>query len=319
MPPPDPIEARWWRRFYAAVAAFALLYGLVEASSILMEAARDGVAVPLWFPLVNELSGTLMLAALLPLIRWFDGLFPIRSDTWAVSVPAHVLFSMPLALIHIALFVAVRKLVYPAFGAEYVIGDLGFGLLYEYRKSAIGYVIVLMALYGFRHYVQLRRLLDMPDAHQRAVPAADPPAESNRAPPAGGPSDALSHPRRFLARRGARDVIVNVSDIAWVEAAGNYVVLHTAVGELKLRETLSAMERELEPWDFVRVHRSHLVNLDAVKEVQPWFHGDQRLVLTDGTLLNLSRRYRDNLRRRMAPSQRRESSWAPEPSSRDRA
>ena len=76
-----------------------------------------------------------------------------------------------------------------------------------------------------------------------------------------------------------------VPDIAWVEAAGNYVVLHTAVGELKLRETLSAMERELEPWDFVRVHRSHLVNLDAVREVQPWFHGDQRLVLTDGTEL----------------------------------
>jgi hypothetical protein len=296
--PPDPIEARWWRRFYAAVVVFALAYGLVEASSILMEADRDGVAVPLWFPLVNEVSGTLMLCALLPLIRWFDGLFPIRGDTWPVAVPAHVAFSFPLALIHIALFVAVRKLVYPVFDAEYVIGDIGFGLLYEYRKSAVGYVIVLIALYGFRHYVQLRRLLDMPDAHQRAEPVTDAPLESAPTTPA----DAVSPARRFLARRGDRDVIVNVSDIAWVEAAGNYVVLHTAVGELKLRETLSAMERELRPWDFVRVHRSHLVNLDAVKEVQPWFHGDRRLVLMDGTLLNLSRRYRDNLRRRMAPT-----------------
>lgn len=317
MPAPDPIEARWWRRFYAAVVAFAVVYGLVEASSILMEAGQDGVSVPLWFPLVNEVSGTVMLAALLPLIRWFDGLFPIRGDSWPVSVPAHALFSFPLALIHIALFVAVRKLVYPLFDAEYVIGDIGFGLLYEYRKSAVGYVIVLVALYGFRHYVQLRRLLDMPDAHQRATPDAEEPAGPPPAAPP--PADSVTHPRRFLARRGARDVIVNVSDIAWVEAAGNYVVLHTAVGELKLRETLSAMERELEPWDFVRVHRSHLVNLDAVREVQPWFHGDQRLVLTDGTLLNLSRRYRDNLRRRMAPIQPGASPWTSEGSSRDRA
>jgi two-component system LytT family response regulator len=97
-------------------------------------------------------------------------------------------------------------------------------------------------------------------------------------------------------------VIVNVADIRYVEAAGNYVVLHTEVGELKLRETISTLERELAPWDFVRVHRSYVVNLDAVREVQPWFHGDQRIVLTDGTLLNLSRRYRDALRQRMATS-----------------
>jgi DNA-binding LytR/AlgR family response regulator len=62
------------------------------------------------------------------------------------------------------------------------------------------------------------------------------------------------------------------------------------------------MERELGARDFLRVHRSYLVNLDAVKEIQPWFHGDQRLVLCDGTLLNLSRRYRDALKLRTAPA-----------------
>jgi len=299
----DNIGARWWRGFYGACVLVALLFGLIEASSVLMERAREGVAGVWWQPLVNETTGPLALVALLPLIRWFDGLFPIRADSWGVGLIAHALFSVPVVLIHVAAFVAARTLIYPLFGGDYQLGELGFELVYEYRKSAVGYAVLLFALYSFRHYVQLRRLLDMPDAHQRGDDPEHEPARP--AAPATAAADAAARPpatRRFLARRGPRDVIVNVADIRYVEAAGNYAVLHTDVGELKLRETLGTLERELAPWDFVRVHRSYLVNLDAVREVQPWFHGDQRIVLTDGTLLNLSRRYRDALRQRMATS-----------------
>lgn len=284
----ENIEPRWWRRFYLGWVLFALVNGAIQASSVLMEHARLGIPVPAWQPIVNEYTGVFALVALLPLIRWYDGHFPLRRDTWQMSLPAHLLMTIPFALVHSALFVSVRKLIFPLFGDSYTFGDLGFELLYEYRKITLGYGLAVLSLYGFRHYVMLRRLLDMPDAAPDRVAPQDPPA--------------VAGTQRFLAHRGPREVIVNAADIRYVEAAGNYVVLHTPRGELKLRETISNMERELAPRDFVRVHRSYLVNLDAVKEIQPWFHGDQRIVLNDGTFLNLSRRYRDALRLRTAPA-----------------
>lgn len=278
------IEPYWWRRFYAAWVAFALINGAIEASSVLMEGARLGSDRAAWQVFVNEYSGIFALVALLPVIRWFDGHFPLRRESWHVAVPAHLVMTVPFTLVLVSLFVAVRKLVFPLFGEVYTFGDLGFELAYEYRKTTLGYGVGLLSLYAFRHYVMLRRLLDMPEAAAETVRDAHRPA-------------AVS-PQRFLGQRDHREVIVNATDVWYVEAAGNYVILHTPEGELKLRETLSTLERELRDRDFVRVHRSYLVNLDAIREIQPWFHGDQRIVLKDGTFLNLSRRYRDAVRQR---------------------
>lgn len=278
------IEPRLWRRFYFFWFLFGLLRAGIEASSIYMEHLRAGDPLPLWEPLLNEYTGTLSLVALIPVIRRVDRLFPFRRGTLRVSVPAHLLATVPFALVHTALFVGARKLIYPLFGDSFDFGALGFELFYEYRKSALGYGIVLISIYGFRHYVQLRRLLDMPDAA-----AADNPVREGA-------------PQRFLARRANREVMVSVDQVQYLEAAGNYVVLHTDEGELKLRETLGNLERRLADRDFVRVHRSYVVNLDAVREIQPWFHGDQRIVLKNGDFVNLSRRYRDALRRRLSPA-----------------
>lgn len=275
-----PIDSADWRRFYRYWLVVALLFGAVNASSVYMEHVRDGAALPAWLPIVNEFSGSLALWALLPLIRWVDERFPLRPESNRVSIPAHLAATLPFAAIHTALFVAVRTIVYPLFGSRYDFGELSFELLYEYRKIAVGYALALASIYGFRHYLQLRRLLDMPDASSEGDSAAEAP------------------PQRFLARRANREVIVDVDDVHYLEAAGNYVVLHTSDGELKLRDTLTRLAARLEASDFVRVHRSYVVNLDAVREIQPWHHGDQRLLLRDGSFLNLSRRYRDAVRER---------------------
>jgi two-component system LytT family response regulator len=62
-----------------------------------------------------------------------------------------------------------------------------------------------------------------------------------------------------------------------------------------LRSTLGALEERLDPERFRRISRSTLVNLDRVREVQPWFHGDAVVILESGARLSLSRRYRTNL------------------------
>ena len=82
---------------------------------------------------------------------------------------------------------------------------------------------------------------------------------------------------------------VRVSDIEWIEAADYNVRIHTAAQTYTTRETLSGLAEQLDPRRFVRVHRSTIVNLDHVREIQPYFHGAYILVLQDGTELRLSR------------------------------
>ncbi len=100
---------------------------------------------------------------------------------------------------------------------------------------------------------------------------------------------------RLLVEADGRSFFVRASEVEWMEAAKNYVRLHVGDTTHVLRSTLGALEERLDPERFRRISRSTLVNLDRVREVQPWFHGDAVVILESGTRLGLSRRYRTNL------------------------
>jgi two-component system LytT family response regulator len=97
--------------------------------------------------------------------------------------------------------------------------------------------------------------------------------------------------RRLLVPTEGRAVFVNVAEIVRLEADRNTVTIHSRHGTFPMRSTLEALERKLDPAQFVRIHRSHIVNMDAVKEIHPWFHGDYKIRLHDGTELMWSRRF----------------------------
>ncbi|HET9985861.1 MAG TPA: LytTR family DNA-binding domain-containing protein, partial [Longimicrobiales bacterium] len=98
--------------------------------------------------------------------------------------------------------------------------------------------------------------------------------------------------RRILVHAGGRARLVPVEEIRRVEAVRNDVRLHTASGEYLLSGSISALEARLDPAEFLRINRSEIVRLDAIREMHPWSHGDYRVVLHDGTTLSWSRRYR---------------------------
>ena len=83
----------------------------------------------------------------------------------------------------------------------------------------------------------------------------------------------------------------------WVEAAGNYIRLHVGDEVHQLRATLGSTLEQLDPRTFVRIHRSAIVNVERIREVQPWFGGDYVAILRDGRQLRVSRHYRDDLLR----------------------
>ena len=105
-----------------------------------------------------------------------------------------------------------------------------------------------------------------------------------------------ARPERFLVRKLRREFLIAATDIDWLQAEGNYVGLHVNGHDYLLRSTLTDFLAQLDPALFVRVHRSHAVNLGRIKEIEPLDGGDARLHMHDGTTVPCSRRYRDALR-----------------------
>jgi two-component system LytT family response regulator len=100
---------------------------------------------------------------------------------------------------------------------------------------------------------------------------------------------------RLVIKASGRIYFLETAEIDWIEAEGNYVSVHSAKKTHLLRETISSLEAQLDPKQFLRIHRSSIVRIDRIQELQPWFHGEYRIILQNGTQLTLSRNYRDKL------------------------
>jgi len=104
-----------------------------------------------------------------------------------------------------------------------------------------------------------------------------------------------THRSQLMIKSGGRVIFIKADEIDWIEAEGCYARLHTGRQSHLLRETMSALESQLDPQNFLRIHRSTIINRDRIRELQPQTHGDYTVVLQDGTQLRLSRSYRDKL------------------------
>lgn len=111
----------------------------------------------------------------------------------------------------------------------------------------------------------------------------------------GGDLGRASRLARIVVHERGRALIVPIAEVQRLSAAGNYVEVHCGGRKHLVRATLSRLAQRLDPAEFLRVHRSHLVRAGFIAAVEPWAHGDLRLTLCDGEELLLSRRYRSLL------------------------
>jgi two-component system LytT family response regulator len=107
---------------------------------------------------------------------------------------------------------------------------------------------------------------------------------------------------RVLVKASGRIYFVRAADIDWCEAAGNYVRLHVGLQTHLVRDTMAHVEADLDPAQFVRIHRSAIVNVDRIQELQSTFGGEYVVLLRGGTRLTLSRGYREGLQSRLGRS-----------------
>ncbi len=105
------------------------------------------------------------------------------------------------------------------------------------------------------------------------------------------------HLERLVIKNGGRVFFISVHDVYCIESEGNYVRVYDHQKGYLLRETISNLEEQLDPKQFRRIHRSAIVKIDKIKEMQPWFHGEYRIIMENGKQLTLSRNYRSNFQR----------------------
>jgi two-component system LytT family response regulator len=109
-------------------------------------------------------------------------------------------------------------------------------------------------------------------------------------------------PDRITLKVDDRHILIDAATIEYIEVSDKVVIVETAEQTYRVREPLNRIERRLPSEQFVRIHRSVIVNIKRVKEIQPWFQGDYVLILKNGKRLMSGRAYRDVVRRFTARS-----------------
>lgn len=269
-----PVEVGYWLLSCA-------LSAVGNTATARIDIVRAGLDYASWEVASWETSSALAVLMLAPLLVAFTARWPIHLDNLARRVPVYLAASVAWSLLHVGLMVGMRKLVYAWHGEIYVFGD-AFG--YEYIKDARTFLGLVVLLHLYRALV--RRLQG--EATLLSAPDDDSP-----------PIEPVERPGRFVVRKLGREFLVAADDIEWVQAAGNYADLHVRGKVYPLRITLTELETRLDPVRFLRVHRSHLVNLGQIASVEPLDSGDARLHLHDGTVVPCSRRHREPLRAAM--------------------
>jgi hypothetical protein len=246
----------------------------------LLDIERAELNFEAWQPIVWEWSSCLVGLALVPAVIFFEKKFPLYYGVFRKHIPVHIIGSMMYYVIHVAGMVALRKWIYASQSSFYDFGNWPLELGYEYLKDWQTYTGILLVLAMYR-LLLLRlqgeaRLLDTPDDGPELEP--------------------VERPERFLVKKLGKEFLIAAAEVEYLQASGNYVNLHLHARDYPLRSTMAAIEPRMDPNKFVRVHRSYMVNLDFIQEIEPLETGDARILMKDGSKIPCSRRYRATLK-----------------------
>jgi hypothetical protein len=269
------LEHRVLRKAFAVYALASLGFWLVNGLSLAEEWRRAGEVGGWIRALTLEGTSNVVILALFVPVAWLERRAPVSLEHWKTALVAHLLGALAFSAVHVVAMNLMRLGLWP------LLFDKGYGLdgglwvefIYEYRKDVLSYGLVLAVLAMFR-------------AHEEALQQA-------RAAKADARNDHV-----VTLRCGGRELRLPAGDILAASAAGNYAEVRTGAGVHLARITLTELEALLSEAgiDPVRVHRSHLLVRNALREIIPGGDGDAEAVLAGGLRVPVSRRFRDRLK-----------------------
>lgn len=270
----DRNEFRYQVLFWFLIAS---MQAGVNSASFIADYQRLDIPIETWKPILWESSSQFVCTLLILAIVWFDQKMPLAATGLIRIISGHVIFSVIYSISHVVGMVLIRKTVHSIMGENYDFGDWSKELVYEYTKDAYSYFWILAIIYAYRFIITRLR----GEAKMIGIGEDNQPAEK---------------PERLLVKKIGKEFILRIEDIDWIEAAGNYMNLHVKDRIYPLRETMGQLEIRLNPAQFVRIHRSSIVNLDRIKEILPLDSGDFQITLNTNQQLKLSRRYREKIK-----------------------
>lgn len=268
------------RRLYEFLFTFTMttLFGLVNATSLIIERIRVGEPSRWESALATELTATWTIMLLIPPLVWFLRRLDLRWSNFKRRALWHIPAYLCFSLSHVALFVIVRKVLWASVNESYQFGPLLLGLLYEMRKGLLIYAGLVLLILGYRFILdRLHGEADYVGTGEEGNLDGDP-----------------SYTRQFLIRMLNKQYLVKAGSIDWVQSADNYVILHCGTRSYPMRQTLSGLAGQLDPQTFARVHRTAIVNISKVIALQET--GGAQLELDDGTTVPLSKTYLPGLK-----------------------
>jgi len=279
-------STRWvgWLSFWTVL-------GLAFAAQVFLAGQRLGQPSDTWGQAIRmSLPDWYVWGLFALLVARLKQRVPIDAISWGYNFAFHVAASLLVALAHLAISVPLQTVL------QVVSGEPRHISTYFVNNFATVYlwnVVVYWSILAGVHARDYRR--DLREHRRRAAELEARLQELHATAAVAEEPAARRHPERLLVAEDGRSFFVRTADVDWIEAARNYVRLHAGDRVHTVRTTLATLEARLDPERFRRISRSALVNLDRVREVQPWFHGDAVVILESGARVSLSRRYRANL------------------------
>ena len=250
--------------------AYWLAFLLVLEPDNLMRAWHAGMPMPFWTEVVR-IGGAAVLGALVapPMLRLVRQ-FPLAGPRASRNLPIHIAANLCLA---VTLIVASCVLAAWAFEGQLLptLADLRWQL----ASNGTLLVFALCAFTAIGHVIQLRAR-----PHDQNLETAE------------------TSSTRIAVKTAGRLRFIDLVDVDWIEAQGNYAALHVGPSTQLIRRTLTALESDLNPARYTRIHRSTIVALERIREMKTLANGDASLFLVDGQELRVSRRYRETVRER---------------------
>ncbi|QLC23627.1 LytTR family transcriptional regulator [Parasphingopyxis algicola] len=269
-------ERRFERRLMwqtmALVALSGILFTIIDVLSAQTEFERAGQPyhpVAIW---IYDPTSVLVIVALAPLVMAFANRFRFADTPLPLWLAGHAGAALLFSTVHIALMVWLRKLVFFLFfDRPYIFTDnLPRDFVYELRKDILSYAFIVLVLFLLRTFAEQRRELAAARRDARET-------------------------RLIALKCGGRTMRFAADSFRYAQSAGNYVEVHAGNATHFARATLAGLEALLHDagLSVARVHRSYLVNRDAIETSAPSGSGDLVLTLAGGETVPCSRRYRD--------------------------
>lgn len=261
-------NVRTWLEVAGWIALVAVLWG-TDLVAKYLASQQSGITIDTFRLVSEQATSAIAVLIMVPfLVQWLK-LFPPSLEEWPRLVIGHTVGSIFFAFGHFVLMVALRIPWYSLNGRSYVWRDpFVNNLIVEYQKDIkiyIGFVVLISAYQYFRH---------------------------------GKAANPQPHADRLVVQSGTGNSVLRLEDIDYLEAARNYVAVHAGGREYIVRETMTNLLRRLSAGPFERTHRSFIVNIDKIREIRTADTG-QRIILSSGAEVPLSRSYRDEFSRKV--------------------